>query len=190
MAGETIVQRPPRASITDLETGDACEFQFNPEEVNEKLTANFAELDVLGLSHKPLQYSNTSNLELDLDLIFSAISTSTSYAVGSPDGSEVTGSGVEVLLRARAFLHSLVLPVRGETNNVVGSGPPKVLFSWPNLYSLVCRVKSVDVKFTRFNLALQPIVAEVKLVLAESRIARLLSEDVRRYGTIRSDGGS
>jgi hypothetical protein len=168
MAGEGLTNRPPRVTIANVDTGRTVDAQFNPDEVKEKLGVNYNALEIMGLSHKPMQYKNTSNLQLTFELGFNALAT---------DGDRVFDT--------RKFLHSLCYAKRG-AGDVIGGGPPKVLFSWPNLYSLTCVITNLDFTHKRFNQAMRNVVFTCAVTIEEARTTRLTSEDVLSYGTLRS----
>jgi hypothetical protein len=161
--------RPERVSITNVETGDVLDVQFNPTEVNEKVTAAFTDLAVLGLSHKPDQYQGTENLAVSFDLAFDALCVE---------------GGVTTLSRARNFLHHLCYPVDGQ--DVRTGGTPRVLFLWPTVYALTGRVRAVDLTLKRFNSALQLTYFVAKVSLVESRGSRITSAEVLDYGAVRT----
>jgi Contractile injection system tube protein len=169
MADSTLNARPERVSITNIETGDVLEVQFNPDEVNEKVGAAYNDLAILGLSHKPDQFQNTENLAINIDLPFDALCV---------DG------GVETIGRARKFLHHLAYPVDGQ--DVRTGGTPRAMFLWPGLYAITGRLRSVDITMKRFNrdMALTYFVA--KVALTESRTSRITSAEVLDFGTVRS----
>lgn len=169
MAGEGLTTKPPRVMLTDLETAEAFEFQYNPEELKEKLGANFNEPEVLGLGYKPQQYKNSDNVALSFDLVLDALGK---------------GFSVTKLLDARRFLHSLFAPRRG-SGDITSAATPRVLFSWPNYVSLVCRLRSADASGLRFNAQMQPTHYKATVNIAEARTTRLFAEDVRRFGTLR-----
>lgn len=160
--------RPPRVTLTNLEDGDYITAQFNPAEVRERLSANFVDLAIMGLSHKPQQYTGTENLQLQFDLGLDAMSI---------DG------GTDVLERCRRFLHSLCYSRRG-SQDVVGGGVPRVAFTWPNLYDLTCTLRSVEIAMTRFNSEMQPLLAVATITVAEALDHRIYAEDVLQNGTI------
>jgi hypothetical protein len=174
MALEVAAQTPARMSIANVSSGESIEAQFNPTELEEALEVNWARLTVPGLSHQPLQFVNTGNLKFTLELLFEAHNPATD---------------VDRNLRARRFLQSLCYPRRGAAD-VVGGGPPRVLFVWPTFVSLTCVIASLSFKYSRFNLAGTPIHFTAKLALEEIRDVRLLSEDVLANGTQRSGAGN
>jgi hypothetical protein len=170
MALEVAGQRPARMSIANVSTGGSIEAQFNPTEFEEALEVNWARQTVPGLSHQPLQFVNTGNVKFTLELHFEA--------------QEPTGD-LEQILSARRFLQSLCYPRRG-AQEVVGGGPPRALFVWPNVISLTCVVTGLSFKYERFNLAGTPVQFTAKASLEEVRDVRLLSEEVLADGTQRS----
>lgn len=160
--------RPPRMTITRLDTGASVSAQFNPDEVQEELTVNYAELPVVGLSHRPMQYVGTSNLLLNYDLGFDVLSIEGGSAIA-----------------ARTFLHSVCYASK-QAQGITDGGTPELLFSWPNLYSLVCRMQKLSITFKRFNITGLPTLFVASVSLSEARVTRLYSEDVLNYGTLRS----
>lgn len=169
MAGESLNERPPRGVLRNVETGRALEFQYNPESIKEKLEAVYVDLAVLGLPHEPDMYDHTKSLAIGpLELNFDAMG--------------IEGTTVH---EKRLFLHSLMYPRRG-ADDVTGGGPPRVLFIWPNLYSIVCRVRSLEIEFLRFFNDMRPALFKATITLVESRLVRLASEDVLNNGTLRS----
>lgn len=174
MALEVAAQTPARMSIANVSSGESIEAQFNPTELEEALEVNWARQTVPGLSHQPLQFVNTGNLKFTLELQFEAQSATTD---------------VDRNLQARRFLQSLCYPRRGAAN-VIGGGPPRVLFVWPTFVSLTCVIASLSFKYSRFNLAGTPTQFSAKLALEEIRDVRLLSEDVLANGTQRSGAGN
>src|SRR5688572_14919681 len=135
MGLEAASQRPARMSIANTATGDVVDAQFNPAEFEEALEVNWARQTVPGLSHQPLQFVNTGNTKLALELYFDA---------------HDPGVGVERILASKRFLQSLCYPRRGAAD-VIGGGPPRALFVWPNVASLTCVVTALAIRYGRFN---------------------------------------
>ena len=170
MGVESLSTRPPRVVISNAETAEDLSAQYNPEEIKEKIKVNYKELEVLGLSHKPLQYQNTDNYQATFTLGFDALSQ---YA-GSSDTA-----------RARRFLMSLCYP-RKSAQDVPSGAPPRVLFSWPQLISLTCVIDTLDFSHKRFNNQMKSVLWTVDVTIKETRLVRLYSEDVLVFGTLRS----
>lgn len=169
MADSALNVRPERVSLTNIETGDVLEVQFNPDELNEKVAAAYNDLAILGLSHKPDQFQSTENLVLSFDLVFDALAV---------DG------GVDTIARARRFLHHLCYPVDGQ--DVRTGGTPRVMFLWPRLFAITGRLRSVDITMKRWNSDMALVYYVAKLNLTESRSVRITSAEVLDFGTVRS----
>src|SRR5512138_272771 len=163
-------ERPARMSIANVASGESVEAQFNPSEFEEALEVNWTRQTVPGLSYQPLQFVNTGNVKFTLELNFEVQDPST-Y--------------LDSIHQGRRFLQSLCYPRRG-AEDVVGGGPPRALFVWPNVISLTCVVTALSFKYGRFNLEGTPVQFTAKLTLEEIRDVRLLSEDVLADGSQRS----
>jgi|SRR5579884_457019 len=170
MGIETAGQAPARMSIANVSTGDSIDAQFNPTEFEEALEVNWARQTVPGLSHQPLQFIHTGNAKFTLELNFEAQDPTTN---------------LDEIHRSRRFLQSLCYPRRG-ADDVIGGGPPRALFVWPNVVSLTCVVTALSFRYGRFNLDGTPVQFTAKVTLEEIRDVRLLSEDVLQDGTQRS----
>jgi len=170
MSIDVASERPARMSIANVATGDSVEAQFNPSEFEEALEVNWTRQTVPGLSHQPLQFVNTGNVKFTLEL---------NFEVQDP------ATDLETVHQGRRFLQSLCYPRRG-AEDVVGGGPPRALFVWPNVISLTCVVTALSFKYGRFNLEGTPVQFTAKVTLEEVRDVRLLSEDVLADGSQRS----
>ncbi len=173
MALDVVAQTPARMSIVNVSSGASIEAQFNPTEFEEALEVNWARQTVPGLSHQPLQFVNTGNTKFTLELYFRA---------QNPTGE------LEQIHHARRFLLSLCYPRRGAAD-VIGGGPPRALFVWPNVVRLTCVVNTLSFKYNRFNLDGTPVQFTARLGLEEIRDVRLISEDVLANGSQRSAVG-
>ena len=170
MALDVAAQKPARMSIANIATGESIDAQFNPTDFEEALEVNWARQTVPGLSHQPLQFVNTGNAKFTLELNFEA---------------QDPTADLEQIHLARRFLQSLCYPRRG-AEDVIGGGPPRALFVWPNVVSLTCVVTGLSFKYGRFNLEGAPIQFTAKVTLEEIRDVRLISEDVLADGSQRS----
>jgi hypothetical protein len=166
---------PARMSLSNLSTSQSViqtlEAQFNPTQLRETIVVNYARLAVLGLSHKPLQYQNTDNHTFPIELAFRAY--------------DAKGNRLDDNKAARRFLMSLCYPRRG-SSTVTGGAPPRLLFVWPGLMSLVAVITKLEFEHTLFNFLGDPVHSSAKIDLEEIRDVRLFSEDVLAQGTLRS----
>lgn len=159
----------PRMSLTNISTGERIEAQFNPTSIQENITIEYSRQQVLGMSHQPLQYKNTGNQQLPLELYWRSESR----------------TEIEAHQDNRKFLYSLCYPRSGATN-VVGGAPPRVLIVWPNYLSLTCVVTGLSIRAEQFNNELTPVKWSCSVALEEIRDVRLTSEEVRASGLVRS----
>lgn len=161
------IVNPPKMQIANVELGTSIEAQFNPTELDEELQALYNRLQVLGLSHQPMQYQGTSNHTFSFELAFRAIDN---------QGHSLLA---DVMAR-RNYLLSLMYPTR------TGNGaPPRALFIWPGLAALTCKVTTFKTKHTFFNKKAYPVYGAIQITIEEIRDVRLYSEDVLKTGTIR-----
>lgn len=164
-------ERPPAMSITNLVTGETLSAQFNPEELDEKLEAQYERQKVQGHSHQPLQYSNTTNQTISFTLIFDDIA----------DNREQVA-----IEEARKFLLSCLYPVLTVESHVQ-QAPPLLHFFWPGIFSIVAKLTSLDGKHTLFKYNATMRRWEVKITLEEVADAKIYSSRVRTYGTLRTE---
>ena len=172
-AGGAIQQRAPRMYLQDLQTLEIVEAQFNPAKLNEVLAVDWNRLVSPGNSHRRMQYSYTDNHKVTFELIFDALQA----------------GNVTDMEDARRFLFSLCYAKKGAQNIREGEAT-RVLFVWPNLFTMTCVMTNVAFEHTAFNLAGQPIYSTAKIAIEEIRDARLYSEDVRATGTQRTSASS
>jgi len=162
---EAATADPTRMHLVNLATGEDQEAQFNPEELEQALDVNYAEPEVVGLSHQPMQYVSTKNLETKLTL----------YCTAQSDRER------DVIDSFRAFILELCYAPAGGSSIVEGS-PARVLFVWPRLATLTCRVTSVRFKYATFAKDGGALRYTAEVTLKEARDARLTAEQARMFG--------
>jgi hypothetical protein len=163
-------QIPDRLTFENVDTDELLEVQYNPVELSEKLDAVYARLAIVGQSHTLMQYSNTSNLVVEFDLAFDAVTRDT--------------GGTYDIMAARRFLMALAYRRRA-SQAVAGGSPSTVLVLWPNLYTLTCKMTSYGGKFTTFAQNGTPLRWTCHVSLEEVRDMRLWGDDVSTLGTER-----
>ena len=166
---EAVNARREKMLITKL--GDprtVFETQFNPTEFTEALRVNYQRHKIPGLSHEPMQYVNTTNDKIALDLFFDAD----------------TQEQADRNLIARRFLLAVCYPKRPVGDLQIG-GPPRLLFVWPSFISLTTVVTSLQFTYTRFSSTGVPLDFVASVALEEIRDMRLTYDDVIENGTVR-----
>lgn len=166
--GDVTARRAERMTISNIDTGRTISAQFNPAEINEELAVNYQMQQVLGMSHKLDQYQSTDNLKLTFDMEFDILAK---------------GDDPEF---ARRFLQAACYSSRN-AQDVIGGGPPELLFVWPRLFTLRCRIERLKFHHKRFNLSLQSTCYTASISIFEVRDVRLYSEDVLNAGTLRGE---
>lgn len=156
--------------------GDRLEAQFNPTEFTEELETKWAEQEIVGMSHVPLQYTGTGNLKVNFDLHFNA------RMGGSATGGTSASSprvGVQALEQMKRVLHSFMYPVLGtDASRFV----PTVLFVWPQHFHIRAVVRKVTCKNNYFNHQLQIVGFQASVSIEEFRTRRLTSSDILAQG--------
>lgn len=163
-----------KVSLTNTDTTETKEVQFNPTELQESVTVNWTEHRPPGLPHTVLQYDGTTNHTIPLEL----------WLFGTSD------TETDSMDDMRRFLLSLCYP-SAQAADVLGGAPPKVLFLWPGKVSIVAVIKGqLQFSHKQFNRKMRTTLMTVSLTLEEARITRLTSEEVRVSGTQRTSGAS
>ena len=157
----------PRMSIVRLDDPSiTLTAQFNPDELEETGGADYARQTVPGLSHKVKQFINTKDRVLKFTLRYMAI--------------QFGSSGVGTLMQARDFIITSCLP-RPTPGLVRSAGAPRLLFVWPNYFSLQAVLTDWSIKSQRFNKFRQLADLEMSITLEEVRDTLITAD---QYGRI------
>lgn len=168
-------RRPERVTITHVASGEFMTCQFNPDEVEEKLKANYTAIEIAGMPHKELQYVSTDNLQISCELGFDGLSTE---GAGRFDVSGAVG-----IEDARRFLHGFFYPVIG-AESIAGGAPSNLLFSWPGLYATECKFTDLKITMKRFAWTMAPTLFSASIKLEVVSVIRRSRDDVMNYGTL------
>lgn len=141
--------------LIDIEDRERLEFQYNPNEIVDDKSVQFADIAIPGVSHPRHQYVSGGNRRITFRLFF---------FMGD-------------VKKRVSWLQSLMYPEHYGT--VLKSPPHRVILVFGELYpEVVCIVRNVKVRyfslFDRQNLA--PLQAEVDIVLDED-----IAESVNRH---------
>lgn len=161
--------RPDRVLLVNMVTQEAETVQYNPEQLKEQIGVSYADLQVPGLSHKRSHFINTDNVTYTFDLKYVAIGK--------------TPAEYDNIQRARRFLKAMTHPWKA--SGIDRGGAPRVLFVWPELCSLTCKIKSLEFTYTNFRLTGGPIAFTVAVVLEEVRDVFVGMEDILDLGDSR-----
>lgn len=108
-----------KAAISDIESGEVREFQFNPTYWTEEKTVNYAVITIPGISLPRYQFVSGGENIINFELFFNGISHR---------------NGGQGVLSYYNWLKKLMTPQR--SNNILKVPPKKVLFIWPGMYSV------------------------------------------------------
>ena len=167
----------PKMELHNLVSGEWLRAQYNPAELEETVGVEWQKQSVVGMSHKPLQYTATDNAGFGFELVLDALEEVQANR-------QAKLRGVDYLEDARRFLLHLCYAPK-TTKGVRGAAPPRVLFYWPRFISLTCVVTQLSFRYTRFSNLGQPVATVCKVSLSEIRDVRLTSEEVRKRGSLR-----
>ncbi len=172
---------PPRMFLVHLGTGDTMSAQFNPQEISEKVEAVWEEPELEGSSSQPLVYKLTKNHPITFELGYDEQSGRDILSGGPNLGGNIS------IQRARNWLLALMYRQAGDVD-VSGGAPSAVLLLWPNLFSVKCRVRVVDIKHKLFaSDNLRSTVYSAKLSVKIDSLFQNTYESVLANGTERDD---
>lgn len=162
---------PQRMSIANLASGESMDVLFNPTELGKSFNVKWNRLEVPGLPHEVLQYKGTSNLRVPLTLVAHAFTQRPNPAT--------------VIDEFEKFIMSLGYPSEN-AQSVASGAPPRCLVIWPGvLVFTAVLTDEVSFKHTQFAPLGGSLRYTASVTFEEIRDARLTSEDVRFFGTLR-----
>jgi hypothetical protein len=174
----------PRASLTNTQTNERLECQFNPASFVERIAAAYSQDQILFGTRQVTHWGGTASSEIPLELYF-AITGVPAIEQGVPPGrftekTEGLGRAPQI---AEQFLKACMYPDRERGF----SDPPDVIFEWPNTIRIFVRILSVEFEYTdidqRFGL---PNTLKATVMLREVPRARIRSGEVRTKGSRRA----
>jgi len=194
---------PPRSKMKIIkldEPEQSLIVQFNPTQFQETVVANYAELAPIGGTGKTLHFSGNENHKFVMELFFHANHADSGGRQPFLDSDLIPEEGITnvrnvissqnsrlfAIHDARNFLLSLVYP--SNSGDITLASPPRVLLIWPEMISMTCVVKSVNIQHEAFTVHGASRQYRAQIEFEEVRDVRLLQEDVLLNGTIRSPG--
>ena len=168
---------PPRMILVNVRTGEEKTVLRNPLRPIQDITVNYNRMGSPGLSHQPLQYSNTGNATFpDMQFFISKYSAVKSGLLNDPD-----------ILDFERFLLSFTAPSE-MGQGILGGAPPRILLIWPApVFSVECVVTKLRFEYQRFATRTAELLRYVATVsFEEIRDERLTSEDLRVMGSKRA----
>lgn len=136
---------------------------FNPSELPFSTEAVIGELGPIGWSHDIQQYARTKSTGFSLTLEYSSVAF-VELGVDFPEMNQAHGF-------FRSFLYGAS----------PGIAPKHLMMIWPNTAAIICTVKKVAVRFTRWDWRLNVRAFTVQLDLMEDRRSFLGSGEVSQF---------
>lgn len=162
MSSSFMARRAPRAELINLDTLERMKVPFNPTTLERSVSVAYQQIQVPGLSHRPLQYTGTDNRKITgLEFVLDKV------ADRDVDIHDFLG-----------FVHALTIPPEGG-RGVVGTRPPRLLFIWPGVVTIETVIRSFKERHVLFFSTGLPRQTRVTLEIEEIRDFRLVSEDLR-----------
>jgi len=159
---------PVKVSFTNVETAETHVAQLNPKGFAAAVGANYANVQPPGAGYEPVQFSGTGNPTFPVELLYVARSSIEAEAIDD----------------ARRFFLSLLYPRRGQSS-VRQKAPPRVLYVWPEVASVVCVLRSFSTQQQRATFDGMSAEETFSLQLEECRSGQMFSEDARAQGFLR-----
>ncbi|MEN6358280.1 MAG: hypothetical protein ABFD83_14500 [Armatimonadota bacterium] len=144
--------------LVDVVTRESLEFQYNPDDITDEKSTDFATIKIPGMSHPRYQFVSGEARKIAFTVVF------------------FKGSVKQKV----AWLQSLLYPQHDKT--ILKSAPHKVLFFLGDLYpGVLCIVRSVRARYSYMfdENSLLPQHAEVEMQLEEVVVKSVSYSEVR-----------
>ncbi len=126
-----------RVSITDLDSQDGelqtIYLQSNPETLSRTYSAVYVAHTPIGFTGTHRNFVGNGDVEFPLDVWY--------YATNRRE--------YEELVEAKNFITAIAYP--SDAVDIKTNAPPRVLITWPNNFSMICRIESVSIKDELFD---------------------------------------
>jgi len=155
-----LVAIPQRFSVWNETSNQEIVAQMNPTTFDESIGAEYDKLSTPGQSHQRMHYRNTANYVVSMDLRWRAFSED-EYAE---------------MIVARHQLLSWCYPWHSAGQRQIG--PPRLVATWPTVFSISCYLMSCKIKHERFGLDGGSVAWTASVVFEEARERFLSSAQV------------
>lgn len=143
-------RKPVRVKLSAIDREDrddlprSIEVLCNPTQLTYSTKAEWAAIDVPGLSHNVLQYSHTASSDFSLELWWSAIEVGNRLRQARR---AIVGDVLppdDIMFKHRDFLQAFMYPIDR------GQAPSRMQINWPGTLNIVAIVKEVKFTFSEF----------------------------------------
>ncbi len=159
----------PKGTLSNVETGETVELQFNPTEIKIAIGADWKSSASPGASFERQQFGNRKNDVISFKL--------------QMDGRSRGAPSVPDFL---AYIASLTAPPEADLD-IRTAAPPRVLIRFPGFLSMETVLPDLAITAKRFDQTTgTPDYVDLDVKLVEFRTKRLGSESIRRLGFVRA----
>jgi hypothetical protein len=141
-----------KASITNLDTSERIEFEFNPTEYSISKTNTWAASSTIGTNVGELQFSGGNPIEMTMSLIFDT---------------SLSGGDVQGTYTSKLWKLAMVNEQNRDATTQRGR-PPRCEFRWGGNWSFQAVITSISEKLTLFLADGTPIRSEVSVTLKQA----------------------
>lgn len=165
-----VSQSPSRFSVVNLSTNEELVAQFNPTEFDDELSPDYDRITPIGGSHARMHFRHTNNYNVPLELFFTA----------------QTEEDYKYINEARHKIQSWCYPLAGSKDSP-SKGPPRLLATWPLVFSIECYLTRCRMKYLRFAPDGRCTRFTASVTFEECRDRRLTSEQVALASVVRGE---
>lgn len=150
---------PIKGFLVEYDTGKVIKFQYNPEQIEDSRSPQYANIVVPGISHPKHHFINGGVRQISFQL----------YLRYGGNAGSPWGKGKYYVKYVTNWLRALTYP-KYDASKQINKAPSKVLFSFGRLYrNLPCVIVGCKIRYTNWfdPEELAPLEAYVDLVLEE-----------------------
>lgn len=178
-----------KASITNLQSEEKLDFQFNPVQWVEQIQASYSSDSILFGTRDAVHWTGTRSMQIPLELIY-VLTGSNVTRGGLPGDMAQLAQQDDSTLQDRAsladverFLKTLMYP----SKLLERFAPPDIIFEWPGVTRILARVTDLEISYEQFDIeTLAPYMIRARLNLTEVSPEPIDSSQVRVFGSMRA----
>lgn len=171
------VQVATKGHFSIAESGEMYRFMFNPNEMNDQHSVNYARQGVPGVSHPIIQFASGGERTISFELWLDGDRGRTRRGAINSLRSADTRENSLTIQDDLDFLYSLTLPVETEGRIFSDVHPPVILFTFGTMFeAMPCVLTSAPHKITKWDSRMNPIRGTVGITL-EQKVSRSVKRD-------------
>lgn len=138
--------------LEQKEFNDTLEFWYRPSNVRESGSANYKQIEVLGMSHKYRTFSSTNNFKFRFDLYFNSLMRLKQHTTQLAERGRGEGGYSNMIILAdemeehRRFIEALLIPYQTPAGEMGAENPPCILVI-PGIVGIKCKLDNFNFEF-------------------------------------------